>query len=638
MATRPRLAYKFDNFCLFPGEKQLRRDGKPVPLTPKAFDLLLLLVENHGNLVTKEEFLRKLWPDSFVEEIALAHNVSHLRKALKSGPNESTFIETVPKRGYRFTGSVLEVNDPGPDLEVPTATTSPDIARPDQGHSAPKPLLIWRWSARIWAGFVILVAVGGGLAFFISHKASARATAEIRSIAVLPLVNLSGDPEREYFTDGMTDELITNLARLGSVRVVSQTSTIRYKRTQKSLPEIARELNADAIVEGTVQSSPGRLHVTAQLVQAHPEKHLWAQSYDRPLGDALALQEELARAIAGAIHTTITPQRQAQLGQRRRVSPEAYQLYLKGRYFWNRRTEEGLVKAIDYFRQSIANEPDYAEAYSGLADCYNLLHFYGGLAPEESVPKARAAAQKALALDDRLAEAHTSLAYLTHRFDWDWATAEEEYKRALELNPNYATAHHWYAEYLMIRARFPEAQAQLQKAKELDPLSLEINTDQGLPFYFTSQYERAIEQYQQVVEMDPSFAPVHFALRDVYELEGRFDEAVKEFRKGVALSGGSDEMVEPVARAFAHRGPQGYWRERLDLALRGPSKLRTTPTQIANLYAALGNKKQALEWLGKAYAARDDELVWLTVEPWHDGLRSEQGFVELAHRLGLARL
>jgi len=238
----------------------------------------------------------------------------------------------------------------------------------------------------------------------------------------------------------------------------------------------------------------------------------------------------------------------------------------------------------------------------------------------------------------RLAEAHTSLAYLTHRFDWDWATAEEEYKRALELNPNYATAHHWYAEYLMIRARFPEAQAQLQKAKELDPLSLEINTDQGLPFYFTSQYEGAIEQYQQALEMDPSFAPVHFALRDVYELEGRFDEAVKEFRKGVALSGGSDERVEPVARAFAHRGPQGYWRERLDLALRGPSKLRTTPTQVAKLYAALGNKKQALEWLAKAYAARDDELVWLTVEPWHDGLRSEQGFVELAHRLGLARL
>lgn len=647
MPAKTRLSYEFGNFRLIPGEKQLLRDGRPVPLTPKAFDTLLLLVENHGALVPKEEFLQKLWPDSFVEEVALPHNISHLRKALGNGSNEPALIETVPKRGYRFIGNVREIHDAGLDLEVPTAAEAdaarPTTAIPDQdlrpSHWAPKPPPTKRLSPRIvWSAVFVLVAAGLGLTsfFFMGHSGSAGATADIHSIAVLPLANLSGDPEQEYFTDGMTDELITDLARLGSVRVISRTSTARYKQAQKSLPEIAGELNVDAIVEGTVRSSAGRIHVTAQLVQARPEKHLWAQSYDRPLGDAVALQEELARAIAGAIHTSITPEQRAQLGQSRNVSPEAYQLYLKGRYFWNRRTEEGLRKAIEYFSQSISIAPDYALAYSGLADSYNLLHFYGGVAPEELVPKARAAAQKALELDDRMAEAHTSLAYLTQRFDWDWATAEAEYKRALELNSNYATAHHWYAEYLMVRGRFPEAQEELRKARELDPLSLEINTDEGLPFYFTRQYDRAIHEYQQVVQMDPNFAPVHFALRDVYELKGAFDEAVEEFRKGVALSGGREAMVEPLAQAFAQRGPQGYWHKRLDLALHGPKELRATPTQIANLYAALGDKKQALEWLGKAYASRDDELVWLAVEPWHDGLRSEPEFVELVHRVGLA--
>ena len=642
MPAKTGLSYEFGGFRLIPGEKQLLRDGKPVPLTPKAFDTLLLLVENHGNLVSKEEFLQKLWPDSFVEEVALPHNISYLRKALSNGSDGPTLIETIPKRGYRFIGSVQVVNDGGPEVDVSNTpegeTARPDKVIPDHGrgpsHSAAEPSSGKRLSPRIvWAALLALVA--SGLTAFIVARHSA-APADIRSIAVLPLANLSGDPEQEYFADGMTDELITDLARLGTVRVISRTSTSRYKLAQKSLPEIASELNVDAIVEGTVQSSSGRIHVTAQLVQAHPEKHLWAQSYDRPLGDAVVLQEELARAIAGAIHASITPQQQAQLGEKRNVSPQAYQLYLKGRYFWNRRTEEGLEKAIDYFQQSIAEDPDYAPAYSGLADCYNLLHFYGGVAPEELVPKARTAAQKALALDDRLAEAHTSLAYLTHRFDWDWVTAEKEYKRALELNPNYATAHHWYAEYLMVRGRFPEAQEQLQKAKELDPLSLEITIDAGLPFYFTRQYARAIEAYQQAVQMDPNFAPAHFALRDVYELQGRFDEAAKEFRKGVALSGGSDLTVDPVARALGEQGPQGYWQKRLDLALHGPKQLRPTPTQVANLYAALGDKKHALEWLGTAYASRDDELTWLAVEPWHDGLRSEPGFVELVHRVGLA--
>lgn len=646
MPAKTRLSYEFGPFRLIPGEKQLLCNSDPVPLTPKAFDTLLLLVENHGTLITKEEFLQKLWPDSFVEEVALPHNISQLRKALKEGSNELTLIETVPKRGYRFIGSVREVNDGGPGLEAEAAIeadhSSPDLGIPNQdlqpSHLASKPSLAEQWSPKIaWVVMFLVVAAGLVLtAFIIDHKRSAASTADIRSIAVLPLANLSGDPEQEYFTDGMTDELITDLARLGSVRVISRTSSMRYKRAQKSLPEIANELNVDAIVEGSVQSSSGRLHLTAQLIQARPEKHLWAQSYDRPLGDAVVLQEELARSITRAIHASITPEQQALLAPKRNVSPEAYQLYLKGRYFWNRRTEDGLMKAIDYFQQAISKEPDYAPAYSGLADSYNLLHFYGGLAPEELVPKARAAAQKALALDDGLAEAHTSLAYLTHRFDWDWATAEKEYKRALELNPNYATTHHWYAEYLMVKGRFPEAEEQLQKAKELDPLSLEINTDEGLPFYFTRQYDQAIKEYQQVVQMDPSFAQVHFALRDVYELQGRLDDAVKEFRKGAALSGGSDLMVEPVARALAERGPRGYWQKRLDLALHGPRKLRATPAQIANLYAALGDNKHALEWLGKAYALRDDELTWLAVEPWHDGLRSEPAFIELAHRVGLA--
>jgi serine/threonine-protein kinase len=456
----------------------------------------------------------------------------------------------------------------------------------------------------------------------------------IQALAVLPLENLSRDPEQEYLADGMTEELITDLAKLGAIRVISRTSVMRFKGTKKSLPEIARELNVDAVVEGTVQSSPSRIHISAQLMEARSEKHLWAESYDRSLSDAVALQEELAREIAGAIRIRLTPQDGAP-SSRIHVSPEVYNLYLKGRFFWNRRTEEGLMKAIDYFQQTIARDPTYALAYSGLADSYNLLHFYSGVPPEELIPRARAAAIKAIELDDHLAEAHTSLAYFTHRFDWDWQAAEKEYKRALELNPNYATAHHWYAEYLMVRGRFAEAQEQIRRAKEVDPLSLEINTDEGLPFYFTRQYDLAIKEYMEAVRMDPNFAPAHFALRDVYELKGAFTEAIEEFRKGVRASGGNDDVIEPIARAFVQGGARAYWRKRLELAVRGPKMLRATPTQIANIYAALHDHNRALDWLEKAYRARDDELVWLVVEPWHDRLRSDRRFSKLVQQVGL---
>jgi len=623
----PAQIIRFGSFEVDVCAGELRKNGLKLKVQELPFRALVLLLQRSGEVVTREGLRSALWPtDVFVDfDRGIGSTINRLRDSLGDSAKSPRYIQTVGRRGYRWIGPITPADGAAVPSGVPLQANSLGEVIKPQGFARARRIA----QAAGTVLLILLAAVG-----FLRWRENRNDDAPIRSVAVLPLQNLSGDREQEYLTDGMTDELITDLAKLGALRVISHTSVMRYLGAQNSLPEIARELNVDAIVEGTVQSSPGRIHVSAQLVRAQPEKHLWAESYDRSLGDMVALQEELAREIAGAIRISLTPQQQVQL--RRNVSPDVYDLYLKGRYFWNRRTEEGLTKAIEYFNQTIAKDPDYALAYSGLADSYNLLHFYGGTPPEELVPKARAAARKALELDDHLAEAHTSLAYLTHRFDWDWAAAEAEYKRALDLNPNYATAHHWYAEYLMVRGRFAEAQEQIRRAKEVDPLSLEINTDEGLPFYFTRQYDRAIEKYVQVVQMDPSFAPAHFALRDAYELKGMHAEAIQEFRKGVGLSGGSEAMVEPVARAFAETGPQGYWRKRLDLALRGPKQLRATPTQIANLYSALGDKQRALDWLEKAYNTRDDELVWLAVEPWHDRLRSEPRFADLLRRVDLA--
>jgi TolB-like protein/Tfp pilus assembly protein PilF/tRNA A-37 threonylcarbamoyl transferase component Bud32 len=461
------------------------------------------------------------------------------------------------------------------------------------------------------------------------------APGRIRSLAVLPLENLSGDPEQDYFVDGMTDALIADLAKISELRVISRTSMMCYRGTDKSLPEIARELNVDAVVEGSVLRAGNQVRITAQLIHGATDQHLWANSYEHELRDILGLQGEVARAIAQEIQIKVTPQEQARLARAQPVNPEAYEAYLKGRYHWNKRTEEGFRKAIDNFQQAIEIDPNYAAAYSGLADCYSLLADYGILRPDEAYPKAEAAASKALRIDDTLAEAHASLAMAVWQYDWDRSRAEKEFKRAIELNPGYATAHHWHALFLGRTGRLQEAIAEIKRAQELDPLSLIINTVTGMVFYWARQYDLAIQEYRKTLEMDPDFEIAHYLLGWVFGQKGLYDEAIAELRRAEGFSGGAAKHLARLAQVYAATGAETEARKILEQLNELSKQTYVPPCFFAIVCAGLGEKDQAFAWLDKACAERDSYLLDLKVDPIYDNLRSDPRFDEMVRRIGL---
>jgi len=458
----------------------------------------------------------------------------------------------------------------------------------------------------------------------------------IESIAVLPLENLSGSPEQEYFADGITEELISNLTQIGALkRVISRTSVMKYKGIRKTLPEIARELNVDVILEGSVQTSGQRVRITVQLIEAKSDRNIWSRSYERDLRDILALQSELARAIAREIKVVLTPGEQARLAKTRTVIPEAYQLYLKGRHFWNKRTEENLNKAIESFKKAIELDPNYALAYVGLADAYNMLGSYVFLPSNKAYPKAEAAAVKALEIDDTLAEAYTSLAFVKYRFDLDWFGAEADFNWAIGLNPSYATAHAWYGTLLRDMGRFDEALTELERARELDPLSLPINTSIGFVFYFARQYDQAIEQCEKALELDADFPWGHDVLGESYLQKSLFEEAIKEIQKAVTLSAGSTEYLAALGHAYAVAGIRDEALKILE-ELHERSKQRYVPQyEMALIYVALGQGDQALELLEQAYRERSSSLVLLKVDPRLDSLRLDPRFTALLEKMGL---
>jgi len=455
----------------------------------------------------------------------------------------------------------------------------------------------------------------------------------IESLAVLPLANLSGDPEQEYFADGMTDELITNLSKIGSLKVISRTSVMQYKGAKKPLREIAQALGVDGVIEGSVFRAGNRVRITAQLIHAATDRHLWAESYERDLRDVLALQSEVAGAIANEIKIKLTPQEQARLASARPVNPEAHEAYLKGRYYWNLRTEEGVKKGIEYFQQAIEKDPGYALAYAGLADSYVLLGDWGLMAPKEAFPRAKAAALKALEMDETLADPHASLGAARVDYDWDWVRAEKEFKRAIELNPGYATAHRCYAEYLSAMGRHNEAIAEAKRAQELDPLSLSINAVEGWVFALARRYDEAIAQCRRTLELNAGFYPAHLYLGWAYEQEKLYAEAISEYQKGIALEQGNPALAAYLAHGYAAAGKR---TEALKIIsnLRELSKRRYVPPyRIAEIYAVLGDTDQAFGWLEKAYDNRSHQLVFLKVDPLVDSLRSDPRFQDLLRRL-----
>lgn len=616
---------------------ELWKRGLRVRLQEQPLQVLALLLARPGETVTREEFRNRLWAaDTFVDfDHGLNKAINKIREALNDSATSPRFVETVARRGYRFIAEVATVEEVRVDpLEVSTGAVVPaehlevePIAMPPEQRRSTS------WFASVIGGFTLTLASLILLVWVLEFRG--RGSPAIRSLAVLPLDSLSGDASQEYFADGMTDELIATLGQISALRVISRTSVMPYKGARKSLPEIARELNVDAVVEGTVLRSGGQVRITAQLIEARADRHLWSETYQGDLRDTLTLQNTVARAIADQIQVKVNAREQATLKRVDTVDPEAYEAYLKGRFFWNKRTRDGLKAAKDYFDQAIAQDAKYARAYSGLADTYALLGDwqYAVMPPKEALPRAKAAAIKALELDDTLGEAHTSLAFCLEGFDWDWKAAETEFRRGLALNPSYATAHHWYAWHLSLLRRDREAIAEMKKAASLDPLSLIINADLAELLLITHADDESVRQSRKTIEMDAHFALSHNQLGQAYLQKRMPREAIVELQQGIQLSGGSPTSTANLARAYAASG-----RRNEAVRLLTDLKEQATPAysnaaEIAAIYAALGDSDQAMTWLEKGFDERFNPGVLL--RPGFDPLRSDPRFQDLVRRIGL---
>ena len=600
---------------------ELRRQGVKVKLQEQPFQVLVLLLQHPGEVVTREELQSKLWlADTFVDfDRGLNKAINRLREALGDDAESPRFIETLPRRGYRF---IAPVNTPGADLR----------ARPSEGPR-PGASLHKRWllaSAAVLLA-VPLLSLGLNVGGIRDRLLSQRAQPRIESLAVLPLQNLSGDPAQEYFSDGMTDELITEIAKIGSLRVISRTSIMQYKGAHKPLPVIAKELGVDAIVEGTVVRSGQKVRITAQLIQARDDRHLWSEKFERDLGDVLKLQGEVAQAIAGQIQIKLTPQERAILARARPVNPQAYEAYLAGNYLRNKM--EGLDKSIELFTKAIELDPDYAQGYAGLSMSYVYFGIFGLRPSGEVYPKARAAAIKALELDETVAEAHLTLADVKKGYDWDWAGAEAEYKRALELNPSNSMAHALYADYLSKMRRHEEAIAEAMQARKLDPISVHTNVVLGMTLYRARRYDEAMEACQKALELDPNHPYALWFQALAHEQKRQLPEAIANLKKAVSLSD-APLFRALLANGYALAGERTKALSVLD-ELKTLSKQRyVSPLDFAVVYTGLGDRDSAFQWLEKAYQERTMRIQELP-EPLFDSLRSDPRFRDLMRRIGL---
>lgn len=633
-ATQPQKRLKFGVFEADFRTGELTKHGKRVRLQEQPFQLLAMLLDKPGELVTREELRGKLWPQTIVDfDHGLNKAISKIREALGDSAENPRFIETVARRGYRFLADVVVVHDEQPgtvagDLIV---RGDPSLLRHDDAGTLSRSRSSRLARGLLGVGLLLVLAIG--LSWNLYPRG--HSPPKIRSLAVLPLKNLSGDASQDYFADGMTDELIMHLGQINSLRVISRTSAMTYKGDHKPLAEIARELNVEAVVEGSVLRSGERVRIIAQLIQVPADTHIWAHSYEGDISDTLTLQSRVARSIAEQIRGTLKPQERAALEKSRTVNPKAYEAYLKGRYFWNKRTGDGLKKAIEYFNLAIETDPTYAEAYSGLADAYALSGDweYGVLSPQVAFHEAKAAATKALTLDQNLAEAHTSLAFALDLYGWDWKAAEAEYKVAIKLNPGYATAHQWYASHLMVTGQNDDAILELRKAKSLDPLSLIISADLADILCVAHLYDESVQEGKKALEIDPGFAVGHYVLGQAFEQKQLHVEAIAEFERAIEISGHSTVFDSSLAHAYAVSGRQ---KEAIKIAKDLESKNDQNPSAGANIafiYVGLGDQDQAMIWLNKAYDARFNPSILL--RPVFDPVRSDPRFKDLLRRIGL---
>jgi TolB-like protein/Tfp pilus assembly protein PilF len=585
-------SYKFGPFRLDPGERSLTRSGRNVPLTEKAFETLLMLVRHSGHIVKKEELMKVVWPDTFVEESNLSQNIFKLRKVLSESGRRHRYIETVPRRGYRFVASVKE--------------------SPDRGSEG--------WPRRL----------------IIDGRAEAQTENKIiNSIAVLPFANSNNVPTLEYLSDGVAESIINNLSRLPRLKVMARSTTFRYRGPEVDAWKVGRKLNVGAVLTGRICKFGRNIVTGAELVDTTDGSQVWGEKYQHPFSNILAVQEEIAREVAQKLRLKLSREEELLLAKRHTNSPEAYRLYLKGRFFLNKRTGEGMKKSTEYFRRAIEADDRYALAYAGLADSIYMQGAYRILPPTETFPMAKKVVINALKLDESLAEAHTSLAHISMIYEWDWVLAEKEYRQAIELNPYCAASHHWFAIYLRNRGRFEESLAELETALNLEPLSLIVNVALGLHFYFACRPDRAIEQLSKTIELDANFPIAHYILGLVYGQQGKYEKAITELRKVNRMLSDNSEVLSRLAHVCASAKRRDEARIILQRLKELRKRMYVASYDMAVVHLALGEKDRTFEWLETAFAEHDEMLCLLGIDPTFGSLRPDPRFTDLLSRIGL---
>jgi len=622
--------YRFGNFQVDTAEEALTRNGEKLPINRRTFGVLQLLIERAGQIVSKQDFFDTVWADTFVEDNSLTVAMTTLRKLLGDDAKQPKFIENLPRKGYRFIGEV-EIGDV-PET-VLQAKLKSGFTPTTQTSSEPmfrnRKILVGSFAA-----FLLLLIVALGFSFLDPPRFSGNANAnDIESIAVLPFENQN--PEYEYLSDGLTESLINNLADLPNLRVISRNSVFQYKK-ERDIQTIGRDLDVRAILSGRLVQQGDEMVVSAELMDVQTNRQIWGRQYNRKISDLFALQQEISQDISRKLRAKLTGDEQKRAMKRGTENPEAFHLYLNGRYQWNKRANENTGKAIEFFNQAIEKDPTYAMAYVGLANCYLWFNFTYPVTMAERVAMVKAAAEKAIEIDPQIGEVYATLAINSHFNEWDWATADRQYKRAIELSPNYATAHHWYAEFLATEGRFDESFAEYQRALELDPLSMAIRSDLGFNYYYARQPERAIEYLKSLDGFNPNYERTPTFLATIYELVGNYEGAITEYNIAYARQGNELERLavksERLRNALRNGGPEGYWRESLEDEMR-----QKTPNiyHMAKSYGRLGDRDKGLEILEKLVADRSPLMVWLKVSPEFDGYRSDPRFDELIMRVGI---
>jgi DNA-binding winged helix-turn-helix (wHTH) protein/TolB-like protein/tetratricopeptide (TPR) repeat protein len=645
MTHKSRCLYDFGPFRIDPAERLVLREGHRVRLTPKAFDTLLVLVQNAGHLVDKSELMQAVWGDSFVEEGILTVEIAALRKALRDNRAKHRYIETVAKQGYRFVHDVHEVQPhlaqasisstiapssevPVPSMQVQSGSVAIAAARLGV-LSSRKPLPI---TMKVAVSLLLLVGVVAGSLRF---RGSTGAQTRIHSLAVLPFQTLGPDPTASYLGLGFADAIITKLGSTGEIVVRPTSAMMKYAPSSTDPRAAGREQGVDAILVGRVEAGGSQIRVTAQLVCVKDGNLLWADTFVDDRQQMFALQARVAEGVARSMAMVLSTGARMRLAQPDTQNSKAYELYLEGRYFWNRRTPEGLRRSIDYLKQATTEDPNYALAYSGLADAYVLLDLFGVEPWRQAYPNAKAAALNALRLDDSLAEAHSSLGMLSLFYEWDWTRAEHEFKRAIDLNPNYALAHDWYASDLLDTGRCGEALEQARRAQELDPLSFVINGKLGRAYYSCGQYHQAITTLQRVVDLDPNYARARARLGVAYLASQSFAEAIRQLRVAQRLSATDPNIEALFGYAEARSGDPEAARQTLTRLVERSHHEYVPAFNMALICVGLGDIRNALDWLEKAYQERDTQMMYVKTDPLLEPLHSNPRFGALLRRMQL---